>query len=886
MSSFSNKGFKSLPLDVQKKIMKRSNKFESGGNGVLDPNYDTVEKIQAAYSSGAITEQQADIYQKAIDDAGGQYYTGLEGIGLTQADLKPMPEKMNQSLSTKDHNLTGKKEFNPMENISNMSPYILGLLKKDLSDKAKIKERDFGEEWAPEAYTRRGQIFPAVPTTGSESAQFKEYRNVLNKEWYGQGKPLQNELNLGQFQYGGNIFAEGGMMNQYAMGAQMPQGQMTDIPVTEFNAGGSHEANAMGGVYQGIANNGKPNLVEQGELKITIPGTDEQFIVSPKIKLDKATAEEFGLNKKHVGKDMVKIFKGLLRKNNFAEREGDSIVENSKQLEIMPYVAAHQKLTEIANAKDQAKKQEAFDKDMTQMMEKHPEYMEALLAQSQQPMQQEAPYPGDEAIMQQAAMQGGMPPMMATYGGNIHRYGSNMYDFGSTMKTIGAGAYGVGEGVLDTITGGLTDSLTDAGYNALQKAANKGATEDELARQNATKGFGNVAGAITGAVVTGGGQTASAVNEGFEGAGEGLSSIGELNDNENLIKAGNLVNTGAQLTSFINPGDAATGATGSGMEAITSFMNNPMTQQGMAAGTGMLNSLGYGGMKMGCGGMKYGKGGKMGCNCYKCGGRMHTYGGNMFNLGGVKPPSGPIITEGVMPIEEDLQTLMQNPYLSNESKADYLEGGSSNIMDTSLEEGIKDVTVEGGIGSSLLQLAPAVTSGIMAFSKPETYDAGDLGYKATTAPKVNYGQARRDTQQQAASAAKDIKNVGGAGYLGNRIANALNASKVLAQISQQEENTNKQMAYQNALQNAGRYQQAAAQAAMMTAQAQAAKTKAIQDFGATVGSLGSKLSADQMGAGYANIYSPDINFKYNPLGKSLLGKTSTNKEKKSKKKSS
>jgi hypothetical protein len=53
---------------------------------------------------------------------------------------------------------------------------------------------------------------------------------------------------------------------------------------------------------------------------------------------------------------MVKIFKSLLRKNNFAEREGDSIVENSKQLEIMPYVAAHQKLTEIANAKDQNKK--------------------------------------------------------------------------------------------------------------------------------------------------------------------------------------------------------------------------------------------------------------------------------------------------------------------------------------------------------------------------------------------------------------------------------------------------------------------------------------------------------------------------------------------------
>ena len=268
-----------------------------------------------------------------------------------------------------------------------------------------------------------------------------------------------------------NVKATGGMMNQYAMGAQMPQGQMTDIPTTEFNAGGSHEANPMGGVYQGMASNGKPNLVEQGELKITIPGTDDQFIVSPKIKLDKATAEEFGLSKKHVGKDMVKIFKSLLRKNNFAEREGDSIVENSKQLEIMPYVAAHQKLTEIANAKDEAKKQEAFDKDMTQMMEKHPEYMQALMAQSQQPMEQQGPSPEEMAMMeQQGAMQGGMPPMMATYGGNIARNGlwANIH---AKRKRIEAGS-----------------------EETMRKKGSKGApTEKALKNSRATGGYMNYA---------------------------------------------------------------------------------------------------------------------------------------------------------------------------------------------------------------------------------------------------------------------------------------------------------------------------------------------------------------------------------------------------------
>jgi len=43
-------------------------------------------------------------------------------------------------------------------------------------------------------------------------------------------------------------------------------------------------------------------------------------------------------------------------------------------------------------------------------------------------------------------------------------------DGGKIMKDIGAGAYGIGEGILDTATFGLTDQLTDKGYTALQKA--------------------------------------------------------------------------------------------------------------------------------------------------------------------------------------------------------------------------------------------------------------------------------------------------------------------------------------------------------------------------------------------------------------------------------
>ena len=197
----------------------------------------------------------------------------------------------------------------------------------------------------------------------------------------------------------------------YANGGNM--GQFSSVPVTEFNNGGSHEANPLGGIPQGPG-----ARVEEGELKITIPGTEQQFIVSPKIKLDKTTAEEFGIPSRYVGKDMVKIFKSVLRKDVFNQREGDTIDNHTQELEIMPFVEAHTYLTDKKNAEEEAKKQAAFGEDMDRMMNEYPEYMQALMAQ-QQP-QQQGPSPEEQAMMEQQMMaqqQGAMP--MGRYGGGI-----------------------------------------------------------------------------------------------------------------------------------------------------------------------------------------------------------------------------------------------------------------------------------------------------------------------------------------------------------------------------------------------------------------------------------------------------------------------------------
>lgn len=92
---------------------------------------------------------------------------------------------------------------------------------------------------------------------------------------------------------------------------------------------------------------------------------------------------------------------------------------------------------------------------------------------------------------------------------------------GRVWKNIGAAAYGAGEGLLDTITFGATDQLTDMGYEALQKAG--GSSADEIREQNSIRGYGTAAGAITGAVLTGGATTGSAIQQGAKGVGAGVS---------------------------------------------------------------------------------------------------------------------------------------------------------------------------------------------------------------------------------------------------------------------------------------------------------------------------------------------------------------------------
>jgi hypothetical protein len=78
------------------------------------------------------------------------------------------------------------------------------------------------------------------------------------------------------------------LLNIAAEGGYMPTGDFTN-GMTFFSEGGSHEENPHQGIQQGIAPDGKPNLVEEGEWKY------KDYIYSKRLKVPKKDYELLGL---------------------------------------------------------------------------------------------------------------------------------------------------------------------------------------------------------------------------------------------------------------------------------------------------------------------------------------------------------------------------------------------------------------------------------------------------------------------------------------------------------------------------------------------------------------------------------------------------------------
>jgi hypothetical protein len=268
------------------------------------------------------------------------------------------------------------------------------------------------------------QLNPNNPTVFMPSMQYAMGGSFNNKGFRSLPTAVQNKIKS-------NSFAQGGTMDQ----------------LTEFNGGFKHDdpniLNSNSGIPQGMAPNGVPNIVERGETK----DKEENYIFSDNIKVTKEIAQEFNLPSNYVNKTFSEASKTANRSHS--RRENDTIESNDTKRNL-------EKLT----AAQEATKELELQKDIAMMQQKHPDFMNTLMAQQQsyQPMgapggqMMEAQVPGEmmsgpqgmpidpnqlppEMLAQMPEAQQGMPVM--AYGGHMYKCGGKMYNFGGRMYDNG-----------------------------------------------------------------------------------------------------------------------------------------------------------------------------------------------------------------------------------------------------------------------------------------------------------------------------------------------------------------------------------------------------------------------------------------------------------------
>lgn len=142
----------------------------------------------------------------------------------------------------------------------------------------------------------------------------------------------------------GQEFAYGGLMNQFAYGGGFSNG------ITYFNEGGTHEENPFGGVFQGMGDNGMPNLVEEGEVKWNDYIFSDRLITPEDIK-------EYNLPSNIAGKSFADAVDYLQKESK--EREIDPISRRGLETN----------LTRLAQVQEGLKEQQQGTEGMNQFEE-------------------------------------------------------------------------------------------------------------------------------------------------------------------------------------------------------------------------------------------------------------------------------------------------------------------------------------------------------------------------------------------------------------------------------------------------------------------------------------------------------------------------------------
>jgi len=264
-----------------------------------------------------------------------------------------------------------------------------------------------------------------------------------------------------------------------------------DDLLTEFNEGGSHAENPLGGIPQGTAPDGLPNSVEEGETKLTVG--DTKYVFSDRLNTKNSYVDAYALPTYIKGKSFAEASK-LINKR-FEDRNDNASNSTKKVL-----------LSRLLNAQEMAK----LEKAAAEVDLSVPDYLKLMaeqkaqeqMAQDQQAMAQQESAQGQNGDVQ---AQGGteQPPQEEM------PQNADMQPPQGQMAEGGAIAGSAVSGGLGMITSAASDLEAAKGDKEVRDKMSVGGTAAKYAAMGAAAGsivpgVGTAIGAGAGAIIGGG----------------------------------------------------------------------------------------------------------------------------------------------------------------------------------------------------------------------------------------------------------------------------------------------------------------------------------------------------------------------------------------------
>lgn len=218
--------------------------------------------------------------------------------GVSLGNIDPVSTVSNISTLFSSPKITSQGE-NQQANVdeeNNFDPTYIDVsqVKKDFNTKQAIGSSVGAGAGLGSAFGPVGSAIGAVGGAvvggiksifGNKKAKRKE-RRAKNK-----ARGLNTMTTLESFMGKAYGFADGGNINNL-----MGRKYFAEGGLTSFNTGGSHEESPIGGIPQGIGDNGNVNLVEEGETRY------QDYIFSDRLTLDEDIVKELNLPSNLIGK--------------------------------------------------------------------------------------------------------------------------------------------------------------------------------------------------------------------------------------------------------------------------------------------------------------------------------------------------------------------------------------------------------------------------------------------------------------------------------------------------------------------------------------------------------------------------------------------------------